>query len=159
MSENAPHLEGTLLARAADYAASRPHLLSWVLARYGEINGLSEEEVREMLGCDRDTYNHLRLCGRPDPDPAGFVIDVQRVAEKLGVDAGLLAAIVRDVDAHAAFTQGNRGTAASPFSSMGGMLKAARDREGSPGDGAEESQEGTTPETTEDDDPGRVPEG
>ena len=122
--------------------ASRPHLLSWVLARYREINGLSEEEVRNMLGCDRDTYNHLRLCGRPDPDPAEFAVDVQRVAEKLGVDAGLLASIVRDVDAHAAFTQGNRGAADCPFSSTRGMLKAARDREGSPGDKTEEPQEG-----------------
>lgn len=158
MPENAPHLDGTLLARAADYAASRPHLLSWVLARYGAINGLSQEEVREMLGCDPDTYNHLRLCGRPDPDPAEFAIDVQRVAERLGIDAGLLASIVRDVDAHAAFTQGNRGAAASPFSSTRGMLKAARDREGSPGDEAEEPQEGATPETSQDD-PGEVPEG
>lgn len=122
-------LDKTLLARAASRAAAWPHLFAWVLARYQQINDLTNEDVCDMLACDRDTLNHLRLCGRPDPDPAEFAIDVQRVADKLGVDAALLASIVREVDAHTAFTTADGGTAASPFSSTPGMLKAARDRE------------------------------
>jgi hypothetical protein len=104
-------------------------MFAWVLACYQEINKLTDAAVCAQLACDVDTLNQLRLCGRPNPDPAEFAIDVQRVAERVGLDAGRLAEIVREVDAHTAFTGANRGMVAPPFLSTPGMLKAARDRE------------------------------
>jgi hypothetical protein len=128
-------LDSDLLAWSAARAARWPHLFSNVLDRYLALNDLGEADLCALLQCDRTTLNHLRLCGRPDPDPSEFVIDIQRVADKLGLDSGTLASIVREVDAAEAFSQARRnpsirkGEAISPFSSTPGMLKAARDHE------------------------------
>jgi hypothetical protein len=130
-------LDSDLLAWSAARAARWPHLFSNVLDRYLDLNDLDEEDLCSLLHCDRATLNHLRLCGRPDPDPSEFAIDIQRVAGKLGLDAGMLASIVREVDAAEAFSQAGRnasiptgqGQAMLPFSSTRGMLKAARDHE------------------------------
>src|SRR5215217_3600768 len=117
MADNAGdrELDGKVLAWAAARAADWPHLFSGLIDRYLDMNDLTEEELCARLRCDLDTLNHLRLCGRPDPDPAAFALDVQRVAEKLNLDPGMLASMVREVDAASAFKKARR--AASPFSS------------------------------------------
>jgi len=128
-------LNGNLLAWSAARAARWPHLYSGLIERYLELNDLSEDDLCALLKCDRATLNHLRLCGRPDPDPAEFAIDIRRVADKLSLDAGMLASIVREVDTADAFSRAQRNTslrkgpANPPFSSTAGMLKAARDHE------------------------------
>jgi hypothetical protein len=134
---NSQGLDSDLLAWSAVRAARWPHLFSNVLDRYLDLNDLSNADLCSLLHCDPTTLNHLRLCGRPDPDPSEFAIDIQRVADKLGLDAGTLASIVREVDAAEAFSQAGRspsirtghGQAIPPFSSTPGMLKAARDHE------------------------------
>ena len=135
MANNADNhgLESNLLAWSATRAANWPHLFASVIDRYLELNELTEDELSAYLHCDHNTLNHLRLCGRPDPDPSAFALDIQRVADKLGLDAGTLASIVREVDAAEAF--GRAGSEVSPFSSTPGMLKAARDHDEGPGTG------------------------
>src|ERR1043165_8695470 len=81
--------DARLLALAAARASHWPHLFARVITHYLEINRLNEEELCSQLGCNLDTLNHLRLCGRPDNDPRSFSLDIQRVAEKLGLDAYL----------------------------------------------------------------------
>lgn len=130
-------LDNNLLSWSAARAARWPHLFSGLIERYLELNNLSEAALYSLLRCDSATLNHLRLCGRPDPDPSEFAIDIQRVADKLVLDAGTLASIVREVDVAEAFSQARRnpsmrtrqGQATPPFSSTPGMLKAARDRD------------------------------
>lgn len=149
MANNANNQEqgSNLLAWSAARAAKWPHLFSNLIERYLELNNLSEVMLCARLHCDQHTLNHLRLCGRPDPDPSAFALDVQRVADKLGLNAGTLASIVREVDAAEAFGRAGRnpsvgswpsersdansgsGQTISPFSSTPGMLKAARDRD------------------------------
>lgn len=149
-NDNSQGFSSDLLAWAAARASGWPHLFSGLIDRYLELNGLSEEELCERLHCDRDTLNHLRLCGRPDPDPAEFTVDIQRVADKLNLDAGRLASIVREVDAAGAFVKA--GSEVSPFSSTPAMLQAARDREGGPGfedqESGGENEGGGEPETS-----------
>jgi ribosomal protein L12E/L44/L45/RPP1/RPP2 len=129
MAERTGGLDSELLAWAASRAAKWPHLLSSVIERYRRAHGLSDEQLCDMLGCDLDTLNRVRLCARPDPDSAAFAIDIQRIAGRFGVNVGVLTAIVREVDVVEALKQA--GQVAAPFASSGmpEMLKAARDRE------------------------------
>jgi len=132
-------LDSNLLAQSAARAARWPHLFSSIIDRYLALNNMGEAELCSQLHCDRTTLNHLRLCGRPDLNPAEFATDVQRVADRFGLDAGKLASIVREVDAADAFSQAqrnvsqNKGRSTIPFSYTPGMLRAARDNEEAPG--------------------------
>ena len=166
MANNADNrgFENDLLAWSAARATRWPHLFSSVIERYLELNNLSEDALSARLNCDLNTLNHLRLSGRPDSEPSAFALDIQRVADKLSLDAGMLASIVREVDAAEAFgraaqnpsqslpssrAKGSepalreaKGQVISPFSATSGMLKAARDRDvgaGGTGDGSQES--------------------
>ena len=126
-------LSGGMLARAAAHATKWPHLLANVVDRYLKLNHLTEDDLCLLLRCDLDSVNHLRLCGRPDADPMAFSIDIKRLADKFDLDAGALASMVREVDAVEIFgslnTSGKAGRKMNPFSSMSGMLQAARDQE------------------------------
>jgi hypothetical protein len=152
--DNERRMQSEKLARAAQQAASKEHLFASLLARYSTVHGLSDPALCARLNCDEDTLNRLRLCGRPDPDPSSFALDVQRIAERFGLDPSLLAGIVREVDVLAAFgdLRVNR-----PFSSTsGGMLKAARDHDDVPSVLREEPEEYSTEPANGDtqDDPG-----
>jgi hypothetical protein len=126
MAENSPP-DDELLSLAASRGADRPHLFASVLARYAGLNGLDDAGLRAEIGCDARTLNRLKLCLRPDADPGAFSLDIQRIAESLGLNAATLAQVVREVDATDAFV-GSPGQ--GPFSSIpGGMLKAARDHD------------------------------
>ncbi|HEX9990569.1 MAG TPA: hypothetical protein VGE45_19090 [Chloroflexia bacterium] len=134
MAENSPSGD-ELLSLAASRAANRPHLFASILARYAGLNNLDDAGLRAEIGCDARTLDRLRLCLRPDADPGAFTLDVQRIAESLGLNAAVLAQIVREVDATDAFV---RAPGQAPFSSTpAGMLKAARDHDeaqSAPGD-------------------------
>lgn len=138
-------LNGDLLALAAARAADWPHLFAGIIARYLTLNNLTEQELCARLRCDRDTLNHLRLSGRPDPDPPAFALDIQRVAGKLGLSASTLASIVREVDAAEAFSSAAQSI--SPFSSTPAMLQAARDREEEHGEQALDTEPETCADT------------
>lgn len=116
-----------ILAQAAIRAASWPHLFGHTLSRYSALNRLGEQELCALLKCDLHTLNRLRLCGRPDTDSSGFALDVQRIAERLGLNPSILASISREVEVADAFTNVGKQVPFSP--TFGGVLKAARDRD------------------------------
>ena len=147
MAESSPP-DDELLSLAASRGANRPHLFASVLARYAGLNNLDEAGLRAEIGCDPRTLTRLRLCLRPDADPAAFTLDVQRIAESLGLNPAILAQIVREVDATDAFTSS---PGQAPFSSTpGGMLKAARDHdEAQSGPGSEPSEKNASGEESE----------
>jgi len=118
-----PYNKDDLLDQAARHAASHEHLFAAILARYSALNGLDEEGLRAHLHCDAATLTRLRLCGRPEPEAPAFALDIQRIAEKLDLDAHTLAQLVREVDAADAFTTNRQ------ISTHGDALQAARDRE------------------------------
>lgn len=126
MADSSPSTD-ELLTLAAARAGGHPHLFASVLARYAALNNLDDAGLRAEIGCDARTLTRLRLCLRPGPDPSAFTLDIQRLAESLGLNAAVLAQIVREVDATGVFS---RSLGQGPFSSTpGGMLKAARDHD------------------------------
>lgn len=86
-----------LFRLAGDRAATRLRFLSWVLARYEEIESLGPGGLRERLGASEEAWTRLRLCLRPRPE--AFLADVTRIASAFGIDRAALAAVVRRVDA------------------------------------------------------------
>lgn len=143
-------LSDDLQALAASRAARYDHLFAKALAQYLTLNRLDERGLLAMLRCSPSTLNRLRLCGRPEPQAPGFALDIGRVAEKLGLEAGMLAAIVREVDAAEAVKALATRRKMPPFSSTSsGMLRAARDHEPDPETAAQEQAQEQEQERTE----------
>jgi hypothetical protein len=109
------------LAALARRLADDTFFLASALREYQTSEILDEEGLAAMLGCSVETLVPLALCRRPTSTPPAFRRDVDRIAERFGVNAGALAALVRRADALAGLRQ--RATAER------GTLLAARDRE------------------------------
>ena len=127
-----------LLRRAAHRAATVPHFMACVLARWGEAEDLSLRQAAEHLGCTEHAVHRLALCRRPDPSPERFSADVQRIASYVDIDADALAQVVRQSDALQALRQARLGT--EPDAAAAGFLMAALDRLEDPS--SEDSEEG-----------------
>ncbi|MGH3085715.1 MAG: hypothetical protein ACRDSJ_00170 [Rubrobacteraceae bacterium] len=95
--------------------------LASVLADYARTENLDDQGLAERLGCPVKTLVSLRLCLRPDPEPEIFRREVDRLASRFEIDAGLLAEAIRRSDALRAM----RSKAAAEEE---GLLMAARDR-------------------------------
>lgn len=115
-----------LLHRAADRAATVPDFMAYVLAQWGESEGLTWRQAAEHLGCADHTAHRLALCRRPVSSPEHFAGDVQRIASYVDIDAGALARVVRQADALQALRQARPGT--GPDAAAAGFLMAALDR-------------------------------
>lgn len=97
--------------------------LAFALADYARTERLDDRGLAERLGCSEEALISLRLCRRPDSDPAVFRREVDRIASRFGADAAMIAEAVRRSDALRVM----RSKAAIGES---GMLMAARDRRG-----------------------------
>lgn len=86
-----------LLRHAADRALKREEYLGWVLTAYQKAEDWSEAKVRKYLGVTEANWSRLALCLRPRPET--FLKDVTQIAETFGIDRGVLAALIRRVDA------------------------------------------------------------
>lgn len=121
------------LRRLAQRVMRDPFFLAAPLARYAESQGLGDEAVAAMLGCDVGTLAQVRLCRNPDQLPPHFWNDVERIAGRFRLSPDRLAEMVR-------FGQGllaarrDGGGADEPA----GYLMAARDDEREPGIGTGE---------------------
>jgi hypothetical protein len=104
-----------LVARLADV----PDTMAWVIARYKEIEQVEDAFVARQLSIDVHQLHHLALCGRPRS--MIFDLDIETIANHIGVDQQQLASIVRHVEALETFRT-YQGLGAS------GLLAAARDR-------------------------------
>ena len=122
-----PHHD-RLLAYAAERAKARPGFLAWVLARYIEVEQVSEGELQQRLGVTARDLPHLALCLRPRPEH--FAADVRQISMRFHINPAALAKVVRlveSVEALAAENAGGRPTDA-------GLLMAARARQQPPAD-------------------------
>lgn len=68
-----------------------------VLAVYQDIEGMTEAHLQEHLGLTKTNWLRLELCLRPRAE--AFVKDVTQIAQGFGIDRGVLAAVIRRVDA------------------------------------------------------------
>ena len=81
--------------RTARRAGLDPYFLAFALAEYAEEKGMDEPALTAALGATPDTLAHARLCRMPRTDPAGFQVDVDRIATRFGLNRDVLAKAVR----------------------------------------------------------------
>lgn len=120
-----PHHE-QVLAYAAQRAKARPEYFAWLLARYVELERISEEELAQHLGVTTGDLLHLALCLRPRTDH--FADDVRQISRKFNINPPVLATLVRLVDSVEVLAVGDAGEA----STDAGLLMAARARKHPP---------------------------
>lgn len=108
------------LNRLAQLARARPNLLAGLLTLYKEQEGLDDQQLATLLGCDIKALPKLALCERPRQAPH-FGEDVKRIADYVHADMMQLARLIRASESREAFSQGSGAT--SP------TLLAARDSE------------------------------
>jgi hypothetical protein len=120
-----PHRE-RLLAYTAQRAKTRPEYLAWVLARYVELEHISEGELAQHLGIAAHDLPHLALCLRPRIDH--FADDVRQISTKFSINPAVLATVVHLVDSVELLAVRNAGEA----SADAGLLMAARARKHAP---------------------------
>jgi hypothetical protein len=111
------------VARLANRAAIDPHFLAFSLTEFAIAEKLDEAGLAVVLGTTADMLPHIRLCRVPRTDADGFREDVDRIAEKFGLNRDALAAVARHGQVVAAMRAAD---AADPTEA--GFLLAARDR-------------------------------
>ena len=126
-----PHYE-RLLAYTAQRAKARPEYLAWVLARYVELEHISEDELTHRLDITLGDVPHLALCLRPRADH--FADDVRQISAKFNINPAVLATVVRLVDSAEALAAAGAGEAPR----NAGLLMAARVRKRRPTDNDDE---------------------
>ena len=115
MNRYSPSLE-----RLAQLAQGRPNLLAGALMLYKQQEGLDDEQLAEILRCEREALYRLALCERPRPAPH-FREDVERIASYIHADLMQLAMLIRAAESREALSK--RSGENSP------TLLAARDYE------------------------------
>lgn len=118
------------MSERLDYLARRVgeehFFLASAFTAYARGNGLDDAGLAQLLGCDVATLIRLRLCRRPAGVSGAFREDVARIADRFGIDGGILAQIIRWADA----VEGLRVVAEADAGRLGRRaLLAARDRE------------------------------
>jgi hypothetical protein len=126
-----PHHE-RLLAYTAQRAKARPEYMAWVLARFIELERVSEEELAQRLGITAQDLPHLALCLRPRDDR--FVDGVRQISARFNLNPAALATVVRLVESAEALATRNTGQAPADA----GLLMAARARKRQPTDADDE---------------------
>ena len=127
MNDYSPSLE-----RLAQLAQERPNLLAGPLAVYKEQEGLDEQQLANLLGCEPGALLRLALCERPRQAPH-FREDVKRIAAYIHADTMQLAMLIRAAESREALRQ--RSGAIPP------ALLAARDNEEAEESGTEGEDE------------------
>lgn len=115
MNDHSPSLD-----RLALLAQGRPNLLAGPLALYKQQEGLDDQQLAVMLGCEVEALSRLALCERPRQAPH-FREDVERIARYIQADMMQLAMLIRAAESREALSQGS--SVAEP------TLLAARDYE------------------------------
>ena len=108
------------LHRLAMLAKEHPNLLAGPLEFYKKQEGLDDEQLAAMLGCEVGAIARLALCERPRPVPH-FREDVQRIATYIHADMLQLAMLIRAAEARETFSHKSGATPPT--------LLAARDHE------------------------------
>jgi hypothetical protein len=96
-----------------------PDFLAYVLARYQEQEGISDENLPAALGTLPELVSRLALCRKPDSNAASFGTSLREIADYTLVDESLLADLIRQVSSLEALSK----PAQNEF------LAAARDRD------------------------------
>lgn len=96
MNNYSPSLE-----RLARLAQKRPDLLAGPLALYKKQEGLDDQQLAALLGCEPEALLRLALCERPRQAPH-FREDVERIAHYIHADMMQLARLIRAAESREA---------------------------------------------------------
>jgi hypothetical protein len=120
------------LDRMAKRVEGDPFFLAPLLALFARSEGLDDAGLAAAFGRPVEILTDLRLCRAPRLDADGFRQDIAAIAGRFGLDAGVLATVVRRGQVLQAVTvsQQERSTA----DVGGGSFLAARDAPPEPGD-------------------------
>lgn len=91
------------LDRLAQLAQERPNLLAGPLHLYKEQEGLDDQQIAAMLGCELAAIPRLALCERPRP-AQHFREDVKRIAAYIHADWRQLMMLIRAVESREALS-------------------------------------------------------
>ena len=72
-----------------------PFFLACPLKHFAQSEGLDEETLASHLRCSNEALVSVRLCRAPTAESDAFHEEIDRVATRFAVDAGLLAEAVR----------------------------------------------------------------
>jgi hypothetical protein len=112
-----------------------PDYMAYVLARYQEQEGISDENLAGALGTLPHLAIRLALCRKPDTGATNFAARVREIADYTLMDESVLANIIRQVNSLQALSTASERQ----------LLSAARDR-GEAGPERESSPEKNKPE-------------
>lgn len=112
-----------------------PDYMAYVLARYQELEGISDEDLAGALGTLPHLAIRLALCRKPDTGATDFAARVREIADYTLMDEAVLANIIRHVSSVRALSTASERQ----------LLSAARDR-GDAGPERESSPETNKPE-------------
>ena len=85
----------TPLDRLAQRVLNDPCFLAAALTAYADSEGFDDTGLAARLGCARSVLTNLRLCRMPRPEAPRFWQDIERIAERFGVNGEILAEMVR----------------------------------------------------------------
>jgi hypothetical protein len=83
------------LAHLARRVGDAPEFLACALTEYARSEQVDDTALAALLGCPTETLTHLRLCRMPRPQAPLFWQDVELIAARFAVDAGVLAEVTR----------------------------------------------------------------
>src|SRR6266487_977046 len=92
------------LDRLALLAREHSNLLAGPIALYKEQEGLDDQQLAAMLGCEVEALSRLALCERPREAPH-FREDVERIARYIHADTMQLAMLIRAAETRYALRQ------------------------------------------------------
>lgn len=108
------------LGRAVRRSHGEPRMLGYAFARYGQLEGCTEEALAAELGCTLEALQWLSLCLRPEG--AAFEQQASAISERFSVDLLSLVQVLRRVEVMEALPGQPEGV------ENGGLRVAARDR-------------------------------
>lgn len=109
-------------ARVADRTRHRPEYMGWFLARYGNAEKKTDQDLARFLSLSIHDFRRLQLCLRPRYE--SFAADVQHIADHFGIDSTKLAKMMR----HVAVLEGMKADGVVNQDGESGLLMAARAR-------------------------------
>lgn len=122
-----------LLAQLAKRAQNEVGLMAGVLARYRELENLSNDTLAVQFQTNALGLARLALCKQPASD-AHFANQVREIAAYANADVSQIAQVIRHVQSVDALAQKPVAQAAAesakrPISKWSGVVAAARDRD------------------------------
>ena len=128
-----PQTASQALIELAQRLTADPAYMANVLSSFQAQERLDADGMGTLLGISPDGLTCLALCKRPHPEGSDFAAQVRQIASFTGVDAGVLAQLIRQVDALEATNSqpasiAREADAPQRRPSQLGWLAAARDR-------------------------------